>query len=76
MDGEVEMRTLEEALACLKRHFTESDGLIAQIERGWAIDEAEVQRLEIALRKLYAAWQDQDLVPKQDVRLLGNVVPR
>ena len=68
--------TIEDALACVKLHFTEPEGLIAQIERGSPVNSVQVQRLEVALRSLYEAWLDKDLIPKHEVRLLWNVFPR
>jgi hypothetical protein len=76
MSEDTEILTLEEALVCIRQHFTEPDGLVAHIEKGLEIDDVQVGKLEGALSRLHLAWQEQDLVPKQDVRLLWNVVPR
>jgi hypothetical protein len=76
MSEDAETLTLEEALACIKLHFTEPEGLVAHIEGGLGIDDMQVRALEVALRRLHIAWQEQDLVPKHDVQLLWNVVPR
>src|SRR5712692_8626741 len=64
MGEDAEMLTLEEALACIKLHFTEPEGLVAHIESGLGIDDVQVQVLKVALRRLHIAWQEQDLVPK------------
>lgn len=76
MNDDVEKMTIQEALHCIKHHFTENEGLIAQIERGQPIDSIEVKKLEVALQQLHMAWMNLDLVPKQEVQMLWNVVPR
>ena len=70
------MMTIEEALSCIKLHFVEEEGLIAQIERGLPIDIVQVKRLEMALQRLHIAWENSESVLKQEVRLLWNVIPR
>ncbi len=69
----------EDAFACIKRHFTESDGLLAHIERGGEIDETQVQMIGTAFQVMQAAWQEQERVPKQAVQLVhhaSNAIPR
>lgn len=67
---------LEDALITLKLHFTEPEGLLAQIERGLSVDEDQLQMIDVALQKIRAMWTEKDLLPKQDVQLLWNVLPR
>jgi hypothetical protein len=66
----------QEALAYIRLHFAESEGIIARIEQGLPIDNAQIRRLEAALQQLHLAWLNEDLVSKQEVRLLWNVYPR
>src|SRR6266516_1378585 len=66
--------TLEDAFACIKRHFTESDGLLAHIERGGEIDESQVLRIETAFQVMQTAWNTKALVPKYAVRLVRTAI--
>lgn len=68
--------SMEEALACIKLHFTKPEGLIAQVERGISVDNAQVEMIKVALQRIHMTWEKQNLVPKQDVRLLWGVLPR
>ena len=70
------MLSLEDALLTLELHFTEPEGLLARIERGLPVDEDQLQMINVALQILRATWTEQDLLPKQNVRLLWNVLPR
>lgn len=76
MNDESERMSVEEALTCIKLHFTEPEGLLAQIEQGLPIPNIQVERLEIALRRLHEAWMHRDLISKREAGLLWNVLPR
>lgn len=76
MNDDIEKMTMEDALSCIKLHFLEKDGLMSQIECGLPIDNAQVKRLEVALQRLHIEWENLDLVPKQEMQLLWNVIPR
>src|SRR5579859_253283 len=67
---------MEEALALITHHFQERDGIIAQVERGEKIDDAQLQRLQRALQRVHEEWVAEDLISKEQVRLLWNVSPR
>lgn len=76
MTSGFEKFTLEEAWVCIKINFSESKGIIAQIEKGMEIDEINIQMIEVALQRISLAWEDMKLVPKKEVQLLWNVLPR
>jgi hypothetical protein len=70
MEEDVNILTLGDALACIKLHFTEPDGLLAQIERGGEVEASQVQMIETAFRVMRSTWMEQDLVPKEATRLV------
>lgn len=72
----MEMRTLDDAIACITLHFTEPEGFIAQLERGEPVHEVQVQAILSALQRIHQAWQTEDVVPKRVVRLLSGVISR
>ncbi len=76
MNDDSESMTTEEAITCIKHHFTEKEGLLDQIECGQPVDSTEVKTLEVAFQQLHMAWVNVDLVPKQEVQMLWNVIPR
>lgn len=76
MNENHEFLSIQEAIAYIRLHFTEPEGLIAQIEQDLPIDNTQVKKLEAALQRLHLAWVDEALVSKQEVRLLWNVYPR
>lgn len=65
--------TLEEAFACVRRHFMEPDGLLGKIEQGESINETEVQQIAAAFEVMQDAWEEKTLVPKEAVRLILHV---
>jgi hypothetical protein len=76
MSDKSEMMPIEEAMAYIKLHFTQSEGLLAQIEQGRPIPNDQVEKLEVALRSLQEAWSHTELIAKQEASLLWNVIPR
>lgn len=74
MREDAEILTLEDALACIKWHFTESDGLLVQIEMGKEIDEKQVQMIGTAFQLMQAAWKDKVLVAKNAVQLVRTAI--
>jgi hypothetical protein len=79
MREDADILTWEDALECVRWHFTEPDGLLAHIERGGEIDETQVQMIGTAFQVMQAAWQEQERVPKQAVQLVrhaSNAIPR
>lgn len=79
MNNSVDPPTLEEALACIRQHFMEPDGLLRKLEQGEGINETDVQELEAAFQVMRDTWQEKVLVPKEVVRLIvhvSNSMPR
>src|SRR5579883_236350 len=76
MSDNLNEASLKKAISCLTFHFTEHDGLVAQLERGLGIDEADVHAIEQAIQRLHQAWENENLVPKQVVQLFWRVFPR
>ena len=79
MRNSVDPPTLEEALACVRRHFMEPDGLLGKVEQGEGINETAVQELEAAFQVMRDTWEEKTLVPKEAVRLIlqvSNSIPR
>ena len=72
MREDAEMLTVKDALAHIKWHFTESDGLIARIERGEEVDERQVQEIETAFLILQAEWKEHERIPKHAVQILRD----
>ena len=76
MNENVPFMTLEEVLSFIDFHFFEEGGLIAQIEQRLPIDQTQVKKLKVAFQQLHAAWENSDLVPKQEMQLLWNAISR
>lgn len=71
-----EMSTFDDVVKYITFHFTDSDGLIAQIEKGNEIHEEYVQDIEVALQHIGRHWSQEESVPKGVVRLFYNIIPR
>ena len=50
--------------------------MIARIERGLSVSDIQMRPIENALATIRAKWAEQNLLPKQDVQVLWNVLPR
>ena len=66
--------TMEDALNCIRHHFTESDGLLAHIEGGGEIDDNQVSHIEKAFQVIQAEWKDKTLISKAAVRLVYTAI--
>jgi hypothetical protein len=70
MNEECHMLTVDEALIYIRQQFMEPDGLISRIELGEKTDTAQVEIVIRACNTLQAAWQGQEIVPKDVVRMI------
>ncbi len=73
MQKDTDIQTAEEAMSWIKDHLMGKNGILATIEQGGAIDEAERRKIGDAFEMIQQAWLGQQVIPKEGAQLLHQI---
>ncbi len=73
MQEDTDIQTAEEAMSWIKDHLMGKNGILATIEQGGAIDEAERRKIGDAFEMIQQAWLGQQVIPKEGAQLLHQI---